>query len=54
MCVKKGKPGIHDKGSLQDGIIFPFGAEIEHSEKGQDGRFKSQRSCGLEGSEVRV
>lgn len=54
MCVKKGKTGIFAKGSLQDGIIFPFGTEREHSEKGQDGKFKSQRYCGLEGSEVRI
>ena len=42
---KKGKTGILDKGSPQDRIFFNiFGSNREHSEKGQDGIFKQQRS----------
>lgn len=44
--LKKGKTGILDKGSLQDNFFFfcIFGTNREHSEKGQDGIFKQQRS----------
>ena len=45
--LKKGKTGILDKGSLQDKFFFffcIFGTNREHSEKGQDGIFKQQRS----------
>lgn len=46
--LKKGKTGILDKGIPQDRIFFfffnIFGTNREHSEKGQGGIFKQQRS----------
>lgn len=44
--LKKGKTGILDKGTCKTNFFFfcIFGTNREHSEKGQDGIFKQQRS----------